>query len=124
MVFKTIKMNRLIWLDDLRDPKDSRMDWLTYSPIGKEVEVSWLKNKREFVYWIQENGLPDAICFDHDLGENEPTGYDCAKWLIEYCLDHKVLPPVWSCQSANPVGQVNINRLLRNFMIRFQTDFS
>lgn len=45
-------MKRLKWLDDLRDPKDSRMDWLTYSPIGKELEVSWLKYKREFVCWI------------------------------------------------------------------------
>ncbi|WP_034889648.1 cyclic-phosphate processing receiver domain-containing protein [Gillisia sp. Hel_I_29] len=116
-------MKELLWLDDIRDPLELKLDWLAYSPIGKEVEVSWVKNKKDFVCWIQKNGLPDAICFDHDLGENEPTGYDCAKWLVEYCLDHKVLPPIWGCQSANPVGKVNINGLLRNFMIRFQKTY-
>ena len=117
-------MKTLIWLDDLRDPKDVRMDWLVYSPIGKELEVIWVKNMNEFVDWIQANGLPDGICFDHDLGENEPTGYDCAKWLVEYCLDNKVLPPLWACQSANPVGKVNINRLLRGFIVRFQSEYN
>ena len=116
-------MRTLIWLDDLRDPKDLRLDWLAYSPIGKEVEVIWVKNMQEFVSWIQANGLPEGICFDHDLGENEPTGYDCAKWLVEYCLDNKVLPPLWACQSANPVGKVNINRLLKSFILRFESGF-
>jgi len=100
------------------------MNWLDYSPIGKEVKVIWVKNKNEFVNWIEEEGLPNGICFDHDLGKDEPTGYDCARWLIEYCLNHKILPPLWACQSANPVGKVNINRLLRNFMIKFQSEFS
>ena len=116
-------MKRLLWLDDLLDPKDSRMNWLAFSPIGEEVEVIWAKNMDEFTSWIQTNGLPDAICFDHDLGENESTGYDCAKWLVEHCLDKQCLPPVWACQSANPVGKVNINRLLRNFILRFREEF-
>ncbi|WP_300436537.1 cyclic-phosphate processing receiver domain-containing protein [Christiangramia sp.] len=109
-------MKTLIWLDDIRDPEDIRMDWLAYSPIGKAVEVIWLKNYSQFKNWILENGLPDGICFDHDLGENTPSGYECAKWLVNFCLDNNVPPPVWSSQSANPVGKANINRLLRNFL--------
>ncbi|GAA4314650.1 hypothetical protein GCM10023115_28130 [Pontixanthobacter gangjinensis] len=109
-------MKVLIWLDDMRDPSDSRMDWLAYSPIGRKVEVVWLKDYHKFRNWIMQNGLPDGICFDHDLGEDTPTGHDCAKWLVNYCLDNKVSPPVWSSQSANPVGKANINRLLRNFI--------
>ena len=121
--FKIKKMKTLLWLDDMRDPTDTRMDWLAYSPIGKEVEVIWLKDYYQFTNWINEKGLPDGICFDHDLGEDTPTGYDCAKWLVDYCLDNQMLPPLWSSQSANPVGKANINRLLRNFNIRFQSKF-
>ncbi|WP_350324738.1 cyclic-phosphate processing receiver domain-containing protein [Empedobacter falsenii] len=36
----------------------------------------------DFVNYINRNGLPDFISFDHDLGLRK-TGYDCAKfWLI------------------------------------------
>jgi len=114
--FKMGKMKILLWLDDSRDPADKRMDWLAYSPIGYEVEVVWLKDYSQFRNWIQQHGLPDGICFDHDLGEDTPTGYDCSKWLVNYCLDNKLSPPVWSSQSANPVGKANINGLLRNFL--------
>ena len=117
-------MKTLLWLDDIRDPTDVRMDWLAYSPIGREVKVVWLMDFYEFRNWIQQYGLPDGICFDHDLGEDTPTGYDCAKWLVDYCLDNRLLPPLWSSQSANPVGKANINRLLRNFVVRFQSEFN
>ena len=100
----------------MRDPTDSRMDWLAYSPIGREVDVVWVKDYFQFRKWVSKNGLPDGICFDHDLGEDTPTGYDCAKWLVNYCLDHQASLPVWSSQSANPVGKSNINRLLKNFL--------
>ena len=118
-----LKLNRkktLIWLDDMRNPADIRMDWLAYSPIGREVEVIWLKDYYQFKKWVSKNGLPDGICFDHDLGEDTPSGYECAKWLVNYCLDNKLTPPVWSSQSANPVGKANINRLLRNFIRSLQ----
>ena len=100
----------------MRDPNDVRMDWLAYSPIGREVEVIWVKDYFQFKKWLIKNGLPDGICFDHDLGEDTPSGYDCAKWLVNYCLDNQVSLPVWSSQSANPVGKSNINRLLKNFL--------
>ena len=29
--------------------------------------------------------LPDAICFDHDLGEG-PSGYDSARYICDYCM--------------------------------------
>lgn len=109
-------MKKLLWLDDLRNPLDKNTDWLQYSPIGTEVEVVWVKDDTEFKNWILENGLPDAICFDHDLGNGIPTGYECAKWLVDYCLDKNCLPPLWACQSANPVGRDNINSLLTSFI--------
>lgn len=131
-------MKRLLWLDDYRDPFVD--DWLNFSPIGKNVEVYWVKSYYEFCDWIILNDLPDAICFDHDLGKTletelikrgvskkdarkrkgeEKTGYDAAKWLVEWCINNKKDIPLWSVQSANPVGRENINTLLNNFL-RYQ----
>ena len=115
-------MKKLLWLDDQRDPFNKTADWLSYSPLGYEVEVLWVKNATDFKIWIMENGLPDGICFDHDLGEDSASGYDCAKWLVDYCLDNNVPPPLWSSQSANPVGRTNINRLLKNFIRSLDVD--
>ena len=123
-------MKTLLWLDDVRDPFQN--DWLNFSPIGKLVDVIWVTTYQEFIDWIMTNGLPDAVCFDHDLNDlqafnssypemvediecNEKTGYDCAKWLVEYCIDNNKSLPKYAIQSANPVGKENINSLLMNF---------
>ena len=105
---------RLLWLDDARDPLTN--DWLVFSPIGKNVDTTWVTNHQEFIDDIMINGLPDAICFDHDLGYYEETGYDCAKWLVDYCIDNKKELPKYGIQSANPVGRVNIDSLLKNYI--------
>ena len=65
-------MKRLLWLDDIRDPftpiENDGGSWLIFSPIEQPYTLYWVKSYREFVDWIKFNGLPDAICFDHDLG--------------------------------------------------------
>lgn len=68
----------------------------------------------EFTEFITQNGLPDFISFDHDLGEGK-TGYDCAKWLVEFCLDNQLPLPEFVVHSQNPVGKENIESLLNNF---------
>lgn len=50
----------------------------------KKEDITICKNYDEFVTAVQKE-YPDWICFDHDLGEGK-TGYDCAKWLINYCM--------------------------------------
>ena len=123
-------MKTLLWIDDVRDPFQN--DWLNFSPIGKLVDVIWVTTYQEFIDWIMTNGLPDAVCFDHDLNNlqafkssypeivediecNEKTGYDCAKWLVDYCINNNKSLPKYAIQSANPVGRENINSLLTNF---------
>lgn len=69
---------------------------------------------REFVNFITENGVPDFISFDHDLGEGK-TGFDCAKFLVEYCLDHGIKKIRFQVHGQNPVGKENIEYLLNNF---------
>lgn len=74
-----------------------------------------VKNYEEFIEHINQNGLPELISFDHDLGE-EKTGYDCAKWLVEYCLNNKQTLPKYNVHSQNPVGKENIEMLFINFI--------
>jgi hypothetical protein len=108
----------LVWIDDMRDPTVD--NWKSVFPIDNPDKVVWVKNYDEFVGWITENGLPDGIAFDHDLadkGKNleEKTGMDCAKWLVDYCIDKGVKLPIFGSQSANPPGRQNILSLLNNF---------
>ena len=134
---KTEKINILLWLDDIRDPYQGT--WLeSYAPdyIGKEMNVIWVKSYDEFISWVKKNGLPSMVAFDHDLGhdveinllkrgaskrkarefkQQEKSGYDCAKWLVEYCMDKDIDFPDYVIQSANPVGKDNIIGLIDNF---------
>jgi len=105
-------MKKLLWLDDIRNP--FIYTWLYQYAPGFKGEVIWVKSYGEFIDWIQENGLPYMIAFDHDLGE-DMSGFDCSKWLVDYCIDNNLDLPRWVVQSANPVGRDNINGLLNNF---------
>lgn len=131
------KIKTLLFLDDYRDPFDKKIDWMAFSPIGRNVEVIWVTSYKEFTDYIVNNGLPEGICFDHDLADEhydvyhntdltleeyyhtddrEMTGYDCAKWLVSYCLDNNKNIPLYAIQSANPVGKENIDKLLKSFI--------
>ena len=93
-----------IFLDDERFPSSK-----------DEKDYTIVRNYEDFVDLINTLGLPKYISFDHDLGENE-TGYDCAKFLVEYCLDNNKKPTFeFYVHSQNPVGRENIKRLLNNF---------
>ena len=50
------------------------------------------------------------------LKQKEKTGFDCAKWLVDYCLDNNKSLPLYNIQSANPVGKSNIDSLLINYI--------
>lgn len=109
----------LLWLDDCRDPKDKKIDWLVFSPIGRQVNVVWCQNYDLFCEYISNHKMPDAICFDHDLGEG-PSGYDAAKFLVEYCMDNNAPLPEFASQSSNPTGRENIISLLTNFKKHYE----
>ena len=88
-----------LYLDDLRP-----------TPEGFERVYSC----EEFVAYLQQKGSPDFISFDHDLGEGL-SGYDCVKYLVDYCLDHQLPLPAFAVHRQNPVGKANIEQLLANF---------
>lgn len=133
--------NTLLWLDDFRNPYLSKFQKFLPKNSSYYDNIVWVINYDQFTEWITENGLPKAISFDHDLAEQhyvpsdlhldyeaskkwqednyqyytERTGYDCAKWLVEYCMDRSQHLPIYSIHSQNPVGADNIKGLLNNF---------
>lgn len=68
----------------------------------------------EFVRFIKHHEWPNFISFDHVLGLGK-TGYDCAKFLVEFCLEKQLDLPEFFVHSQNPVGKMNIESLLKNF---------
>lgn len=128
---------KLLWLDDIRDPMEYRPFW----PITPK-EVIWVKNYIEFTDYLNKNGVPDAVAFDHDLGiehyekegqidpvvvddgilkvyrnYKEETGLECALFLGEYCVQHRVDFPVYSCHSANPFGKERILGICKSYTL-------
>lgn len=120
-----------LFLDDVREPSDVK--WLV-SHIGHRPcdlpMLDWLvvRDFNEFTACIGTNGIPIAISFDHDLApdhyptvgnhspdydRHEKTGFHCAKWLVELCIDTcRSLPPEIFIHSLNPIGKKNIESII------------
>lgn len=120
-------MKRL-FLDDIRNP----IDCTTYMNPSTIYLEDWdvVRTYDEFVNYVTKNGVPDEISFDHDLADEhydpsmykskeeygekyesfrEKTGYDCARWLSQYCIDNVIpMPKTCYVHSMNPVGRDNI----------------
>ena len=126
---------RILWLDDLRNPYIN----LEGKVPNVNGTVEWVLNYEQFTQWVEKFGLPNIISFDHDLADEhytpekywhdydlskeyqdsqdyqEKTGLDCAKWLIDYCMDNNQKLPEFYIHSANPVGADNIRNILENY---------
>lgn len=112
-----IPFRHFIFLDDERFPNEN-----TFPDAGKRT-IYIVRAFDEFVslmYHLSVGGF-DAftISFDHDLGANEPSGMDVAKWLVERDQDeYDWLNRDFKfyVHSQNPVGKANIESLLNNYM--------
>jgi hypothetical protein len=60
---------------------------------------------------LLESGNVRYLSLDHDLGENEPTGYDLTKIMVERGL----WPLRIYMHTANPVGRDNMYQLLTRY---------
>lgn len=59
----------------------------------------------------------DEIWFDHDLGSaDDGNGLDCAKYLVDFCIDNNIKLPEYHIQSANSVGKANIDSYLKSYL--------
>ena len=106
-------MTYKLFLDDIRNVK------MVYKNLTDEDFII-VRNFKDFKKVIIENGLPELISFDNDLGldENEniaEDGYAAAKWLVyESGLDLRNLK--FNVHSANPVASKQIQSLLDNYI--------
>ena len=116
-------MKKRIYLDDIRTP----------------IEEGWIvvRDYDEFVSMVEQIGFDniELISLDHDLGESamkewhnnvyhnyelnydnitEKTGYDCAKWLVDYCAEKKRRFPPYIVHSMNPAGKQRISAYIEN----------
>lgn len=93
-----------LYIDDLRNPPSRKWE------VARSLAA---------VEWYLDNiGTPLYLSFDHDLGDEVPTGYDVAKMLIERALDGRIdLTRVKqvNIHSANPVGAENIRGLFSSY---------
>lgn len=102
-----------LFLDDLRTVE------MVY-PLAGPDEYVVVRTYDAFLEYIREQGLPDFISFDNDLGLGEdgevaPDGYAAVKWLVyESNLDLRKLK--YAVHSANPVAAEQIRGLLGNYL--------
>jgi hypothetical protein len=97
---------KVLWLDDLRPV-----------PADTENEEYWCaRTFFEFKCWLMDNGLPDVLDLDHDLGTSMMTGMDCLKLVLSmHCENPGAKLPELRIHSQNPVGSENMRCLYENY---------
>ena len=121
-----------LFLDDIRNPEDC-YSYIPQQPVYLMKDWVIVRNYDDFVKTVTENGMPTVISFDHDLADfhyevqdhldqdfydicEEKTGYHCALWLINYCMDNELdIPPVIYIHSMNGPGARNIESLFKTY---------
>ena len=96
-----------LFIDDERFPPDDNKNWRIARTLDEAITL------------VQTHGLPRFISFDHDLGDDTPTGHDIAQALVDLDLDGKINMPVdldYYVHSQNPVGRQNIDALLKGYL--------
>ena len=103
--------NYVLFLDDEREP--------SVSLLAQYERVVICRSFDDAVRVVQELGLPEHTCFDHDLGPESKNGHDFAKWLVEWVMDDDRFeyPPHvgYSVHSQNPIGADNIRGVIDGY---------
>lgn len=99
-----------LFIDDERfPPRNDGREW----KIARDME--------DVMMCLRIHGMPGYISFDHDLGDDIPTGYDIAKFLVELDMGDDpdfALPEKFEfyVHSQNPIGKKNIESYLTNYL--------
>ncbi len=67
----------------------------------------------KFTIWMPGDDDNVGMNITVDYGP-EKTGYDCAKWLVDYCADNGLKFPAYAVHSLNPIGSKRINDYIIN----------
>ncbi len=118
-------MNKFnLFLDDERvpySPNGEMKDAFNYTENLDYINLDWVivRSYDQFIEYISLNGLPQLLSLDHDIADftygYEKTGYDCVKWLCEYCIDNDVKFPNHLIHTGNIIGGENMLVYIRNF---------
>lgn len=134
-------MSYNLFLDDERLPfgkNDKGQDGafeLTRNPDYQLLDWVIVRNFGDFVKTIEERGLPLVCSMDHDLEDfhyyhystytlltgkidyeiAEGTGFECAKWLIQYLLNNNLSSPKILIHTQNTTGARNIRLLFMDY---------
>lgn len=109
-----------IFLDDERSPCD-----VTWIELCEKKGWYIVRNYNDFVSLIEDKidwlNPPKIISFDHDIASfdidgKEKTGYDCLKFLIEYCHLNNIFPPECIFHTMNSVGKNNMQSYYNNYL--------
>lgn len=104
-------MQRILYLDDIRNP-----------PEFVNADYTVVRSFKEACDVVSKESKFDLWDLDHDLGVEKdrdglwraaPTGMDFLKWASHNALD-KWPKNFVSVHSANPVGRENMESLIRN----------
>ncbi|MEZ6068494.1 MAG: cyclic-phosphate processing receiver domain-containing protein [Planctomycetaceae bacterium] len=95
-----------IWLDDIRDPNDPRVQ----EQFGAEAGMVWVKTVDAAISRLKSNRVA-WISLDHDLGTSG-TGYDVARWIEQRAESGELRRLVWTIHSANVDGARKLRRAL------------
>lgn len=128
-----------LFLDDERNPRD--VTWVAIPRVQYEVVRNFDQFVRivtsfglpEFVtfdhdladehyrHMLTDNSLNRHTAFvDDEFGGlnvtfdygAEKTGFDCAKWLVDFCIDRGLKFPNYEVHSMNPVGAERIRQYI------------
>jgi hypothetical protein len=108
-------MSYNLLIDDERTIVQLIEDLHCTHPIYFEGNWKIARTYLEFINTIETTGLPKAISFDNDLGE-EMEGYDCLKWLSMYCMNNEFILPLCLVHSQNTVATENMNVFIKNHL--------
>lgn len=64
-----------------------------------------VEHDQKFKAFVDDDAGGLNITFDYG---SEKTGYDCAKWLVDFCIDNKLKFPNYQVHSLNPIGSKRI----------------
>lgn len=128
-----------LFLDDFRHPYDCVNYMIEPRPYAK-LEWVIVRNYQEFIDEIQSRfnagEFPEVVSFDHDLAEEhydgsmysgvetynktaqrftEPTGKECADWLVQFCIDNSVNMPNCLFHTMNPAGKERLKLAIADY---------
>jgi hypothetical protein len=107
-----------LFIDDERVPMDVK--WGSWEDQALYRDSEWIiaRDWFEVLELVVSLGFPSLISFDHDLGDNQKTGYEIAQKLCDMIMDGVELPVgfQYRVHSKNPVGAENIQRFINNFI--------